>query len=469
MASMSDNWAVANGDQGNARPSRRSARALGLPHSPFPIPHSHRGLTLIELLVTIVILVTLLAAVLPAVSPNNDARKIREASRQLNTLFAQAQAQAARDNRVVGVGFDDPWIDSNNNGTVEKGEFTGMALEAYILAEPPAFTGFSKWSRVDIGPGTGTYGLPNKPNPGDNANGNGGVLFDPLYRGRELVELKFTVLDGGSPTPDPLPAGTLRIGDMVEIDGSRYLIVDDSDPNTAPNIIDQMTPQLASLNVLASTTSLPLTSLTCILINDQGRFPPPGPRSYAIRRQPAKTSAPALQFPRGVGIDTDPSDGDHSLAIYFAPSGAVDRVVFDGNLSPVRRPFFILLGRVENANPPWQIDATTFDVDNTIYDFSGSVSDDDLAQRRRDVNMLNADSRWVVVTPAGRIVGAENYIFDPRELDPPAYIDGFSPDNGNTPKQQRERQRDGVTDPVKDKFYPGARRYAQQFENETGG
>ena len=118
-----------------AQPTLAAHVRFRIPHSAFRIPHSAfrpRGLTLIELLVTIVILVTLLAAVLPAVSPNNEARKIREASRQLTSLFAQAQAQAARDGRAVGVGL---------HATAD--ETTGMALEAYIIAEPPVFTGFS--------------------------------------------------------------------------------------------------------------------------------------------------------------------------------------------------------------------------------------------------------------------------------------------------------------------------------------
>ena len=63
----------------------------------FPVPSPqlptpHRGMTLIELMVVIVILVTLVAGVLPLVSPNNDARKISEASRSLQTYFVQAQA-----------------------------------------------------------------------------------------------------------------------------------------------------------------------------------------------------------------------------------------------------------------------------------------------------------------------------------------------------------------------------------------
>jgi len=67
--------------------------------------HRKRGLTLVELLVVIVILVTLVAGVIPMISPNNDTRKIREASRGLQAYINSAQAEAARTGRPHGIGF----------------------------------------------------------------------------------------------------------------------------------------------------------------------------------------------------------------------------------------------------------------------------------------------------------------------------------------------------------------------------
>src|SRR5215211_4832924 len=106
-----------NKECGNARPDS---------YSPVCVC-PRRALTLIELLVTIVIMVTVLAGVIPMLSPNNDVRKIREAARELNSLIAQAQAQAARDGRPVGVAFREFGTSS---------PYSGMALEAYLIAEP---------------------------------------------------------------------------------------------------------------------------------------------------------------------------------------------------------------------------------------------------------------------------------------------------------------------------------------------
>ena len=92
------------GEWGMISQATRSAHSFPIPHSPFPI-WRRPGLTLIELLITIVIMVTVLAGALPLLSPNNNSRKLREASRQLNSLLSQAQAQAARDGRPVGVAF----------------------------------------------------------------------------------------------------------------------------------------------------------------------------------------------------------------------------------------------------------------------------------------------------------------------------------------------------------------------------
>ena len=68
-----------------------------------------------------------------------------------------------------------------------------------------------------------------------------------------------------------------------------------------------------------------------------------------------------------------------------------------------------LMGLFENGNSEAQ--------DPADYDFTAgtSITDDELAQRRTRINWLNADSRWVSVNRAGRIITTENNIsFDPR-------------------------------------------------------
>ena len=61
------------------------------------------GLTLVELMVVVVILVILVGVVLPLAQPALKGREIREAARQVNTMFASARARAAATGRPVGV------------------------------------------------------------------------------------------------------------------------------------------------------------------------------------------------------------------------------------------------------------------------------------------------------------------------------------------------------------------------------
>jgi type II secretory pathway pseudopilin PulG len=404
-------------------------------------------MTLIELLVTIVILVTLLAAVLPAVSPNNDGRRIREASRQLVSLFAQAQAQAARDGRTVGVGFSDPDGD-------------GMALEAYILAEPRHFSGFDVDSSVLVTTG------PNGPN-----------TLCLLTFGRGVGMQGF-----GSPTlnappdltdqSDWLPPSTFRVGDIVEVGGELFQIVPDDldgeDNDMLPDTeIPEPAPGSADYGYLRPQKVISAFWLTRDFRPDA--LLPQGGNSYRIRRRPSsalspsRTTAETIQLPRGVGIDLDPAEGNVRSEIMFSPNGSMDAWYVDG----IRREpddVFILLGRIENANP---ITQPTNDIDYTRYDFRGTPTDpddDELAERRREVNLFNADSRWVTVSAAGRIISNENGIFDPRTLlkDPNdssqgRFVDSLSGSEIDQLKAQ------------KDRFRYEAQRYARQLEIEGGG
>lgn len=362
---------------------------------PSAPPHrstSPRGLTLIELLVTIVIMVTVLGAVIPVLSPNNDERKIREASRQLSSLVAQAQAQAARDGRAYGVQFSESRIGQ---------DLSGMALEAYLIAEPPAFTGFSEYSRVSAQPS------PDKLQYGPGFNG--GDLFDPQYTGRPLWRLIFS-LGGGE---DPIPPRTIRVGDVVETAGYDFLIVDEDGGAEGANVVDPQTGYLQ-----------PATGLHAIWLNDQGQQISPAPRPFRFRRLPTRTSDPPLQFPRGIGIDLQASGanggpnvpfsldspGPTSINVLFSPSGAIG-VMYRNNRAILGvNQLFLLLGRIENGN-----DGVTQDQND--YDFVANPSPDDadLAQRRGRINWLNGDSRWVTVAQSGRVVATDNNLFDPQD------------------------------------------------------
>ncbi|BBO32188.1 prepilin-type N-terminal cleavage/methylation domain-containing protein [Lacipirellula parvula] len=376
-----------------------------------PTASARRGLTLIELLVTIVIMVTVLAGALPLLSPNNNSRKIREASRQLTTLLSQAQAQAARDGRPVGVAFRETGTSS---------PFSGMALEAYMIAQPPAFTGFSEFSRVSVNKPRSndklTYGEPTT----DNANGNGGTMFDARYRGAGVWELAFTLYGA----EDPIPPRMVRNGDVVNAGGNYFLIVDDGGGTEGAHQVDQATGYV-----------MPTNFLLAIWLNQNGQQLAPGAlKPFSFARLPVNTSEQPLQFPRGIGIDLEASGatgvgasmpmdfdsgGATTVGIMFSPNGSIEAVYRDGVRREGAEQIFLLLGLFENGNNGSQ--------DPNDYDFSAgaSISNDELTQRRTRINWLSADSRWVTINRAGRIITADNNIsFDPR-LSP--YIDDTAP------------------------------------------
>lgn len=452
--------------------------------SRFPPPASSlqplpRGLTLIELLVTIVILVTLLAGVLPAISPNNEARKIREAARQLTSLFAQAQAQAARDGRPVGVGFSDVWTDADNDGLVDPGETTGMALEASIVAEPPAFTGFNSSASVVFEPPNNNmppYPMGENPPPPPLVN----LLFAHGVGGEAVGD------DERADPSDAIPPQTFRAGrmdsddydmdepgDLIEVGNEVFEIVendcddfDDADSQPDTEIINGVT-YLKSQKVLTVRWLTHRNRVNFSQLPDPRAYAliPQGAKSYRIRRRPttnlspSRTGAQPLQFPRGIGIDLDPSEPNVSMAIMFSPNGSVEAVYRDGEKEDTRT-VFLLLGRVENANPlagnsrrPHQGDYA-LQLDNERYDFRGGLDDDELEQRREEVNLLNADSRWVTVTPEGRVLTSENAIFDPRL---PEFLNNLQGTDAEQNFQQRDRQREA------------AQRYAANLESERGG
>ena len=78
-------------------------QALRLPTGHARIFHARAGMTLIELLIVIVILTTLVAAAIPILSPSSNDRRIREASRAVNTYITAAQTKAMELRRPVGV------------------------------------------------------------------------------------------------------------------------------------------------------------------------------------------------------------------------------------------------------------------------------------------------------------------------------------------------------------------------------
>ena len=406
------------------------------------------GLTLIELLVVIVILTTLVGGVIPVLSPNNDTRKIRAAARGLQTYINVVQAKAARTGRPHGIAFR------------ESSPGSGVALEVFGLEVPPSFAGFSTESRSltvkaeqfnvndgrDMGTAPTTYG----PRDSFNPRGNNGKEYSPQYDGRDLYVLHFRF--GTSPgldlkseddiPSDILPPKTFQVGDVIDVEGNRFLVVDDDDYYYGPQSEDY------PFIDVSNNRGWYKNRLICIWLNETGQVAPHGNKPYQILRQPKNSSEAPFQLPAGIVIDMQASVGEGSvsapitgrrfpvdssffvylldrpkptqsspypsdtLGILFSPTGAVDRVIFNGTDVPSTSRLVLMLGRIENAgievdpdssDVPWVIDSS---------DLGGGQGDSALKsaleEKREQINWLNSDTRLLsIVTNNGRVVVSE--------------------------------------------------------------
>ncbi|WP_428304988.1 hypothetical protein [Lacipirellula sp.] len=325
-----------------------------------------------------------------------------------------------------------------------------MALEAYVIASPPPFAGFSEHSRVVVVDTGNQYGPTSTFTNPD---------FSPYLNGYKICQLDFLA----SGMVDAFPPRTLKIGDIVEVGGNSFLICDDQDKTTMPNQVEVVNGVEFLLSDLSASAPVPGTILNAIWLNYHGQMLPQpttplSGQAYVIRRQPVNTSDQPLQLPRGIGVDMDassatdagastPMDFDvpnpylTTVGIMFSPNGSIETVYRDGVRREGVEQVFVLLGLFENGNNGSQ--------DWNDYDFaSTTVTDDELALRRTRLNWLNADSRWVTINRAGRIITAANNIsFNPR-LSP--FIDNLTGTAQEKAITQKARQIGAARDVARD-------------------
>lgn len=384
------------------KPETRNSK-LRNPNSQF-----RDALTLIELMVVIVILMTLVGGVIPVLSPNNEARKIREASRGLQTYIMQAQARAARTGRPAGIGFH------------ETSAGSGVALEVFQIEVPPPFAGFSSSSAARFYRNLDSNGIP---------KGNYTIELGEGY-------LVFNDQVGY------VPPALMKPNDLIEVGGHLFLLKRGR-RGTEWELDENEIPYFLGTNKFTDAWR----------IGEQGRpFPrdpnsptKSSPKSYRVLRQPVNTSESPLTLPAGVAIDMHASgteggstptlfasnhdvDVIKQIGILFSPNGAIDSVYYNngeifgpnafGDL--VQTPLvdtsrvFLLLGRVENVLDRGDMHATKNKSPAWIDD---NASDEELAELQERINWLNLDSRWVVCdTRSGRSVVNDNAFVDPRRI-----------------------------------------------------
>lgn len=419
-------------------PRRREVRIARVPHSGWVSGRGrnpHCGLTLIELLIVMTILVLLVGAAIPVMSPSNDGRRIREATRGLNAYLAGAQARAVKSGRPFGVTLKKL---SQDTGDADD---NGVCLELFYVEQPAPFAGFDRVSRVMIGTGETRVGA------------NADIASPDRFIVR-FVRLDNSVAPNadGLPNgvdPDLPPPGLFRRGDRIEVGGHMYVFSDDTadvDPQGFYLPIAG-TPD-GTLRVEPVVRTRP--ALQFVFDNEGDRLrdaQPAGsqgtpnpfwtePLTYKIHRQPVRTSAPPYQLPEGTAIDlrasgtaidplsavtdapvfynidaglTNKISNPDPVMIMFAPEGSVSTLTTsvdepngndndDNNDNPdlplqfeVTSDIYLLVGKRENIPAP---DPT---VEPDLNFATPGRTDAELQEARAKINWLGGEARWVTI------------------------------------------------------------------------
>ena len=317
-------------------------------------------MTLIELLMVVSIMLLLAAVALPRLRPAMESRQIRESARAIHVFLSQAQTNASRTGRPCGVLFERNEIEPNAAGVLHQVEI------------PPPYAGDDLNTTVTMETNTGGFKAE---------------------------------LDSGN-----FSGGLIRVGDMMQVNlqGPWYEIIGPAtglvngffDPTAAAYVSSDLYLELTLASGVSAGSSPPWTST------------PSEELPFRIYRQPTIDTAfgsiaPSMQLPRNVVVDLSASgagggsqfaavDSDSSTAgiqdsspaiMMFSPSGAIDRICYQGNNERVIAPVFLMVGRWERVVTP---------------------GPEDGLENWQDLNNL-----WIGISPqTGLITAAEPYADD---------------------------------------------------------
>lgn len=251
-----------------------------------------RGMTLVELLAVVAIMVILMSLAIQIMRPGLKDRKLREASRQINTFFALAKSRAAESGRPWGVAI-------MPNPTV-----AGSSYQLFLAETPPPFAGEMLGDKA-------TLSLPNAMTPNI-----GQATFGDTY---ELT----------------------KPGDFIQFDykGPKYLILTAS--GIAPRTV-----------TFQQTSGQPMPYISADVVNAPTRLPFQVFRSPILSdvtplQLPTGTVIDLTQS--GIGLTgNEMAASTMPPIIMFHPSGAVDRLL---NVSfTVPGTIHLLVGRVDKVS-----------------------------------------------------------------------------------------------------------------------
>lgn len=274
--------------------------------------HPRRGMTLVELLVTVSILMLLVVVALPAMTPSGESRRVREAVRQLNVFFSAARAQAMLTGRPAGVQID---------------RLPGLgqaSTVAYQVEVPPAYSGDTLNSTVRL-----------------------------TLAGSNATAVTFNV-SGTIDTTKMLPGDQMQFNNQ----GPLYTVISVTPLRVQMDVRDRRTwPWPSSGNSPAVPFKVyrqPIQSPVA---------PLELPATVAIDLQSSGTDTYWNLF---TPINADVSvTSPTPVTFMFSPSGSLDRVYFRSNYTggdtyrSIREPVYLLVGRRDRVQATQSVTTAT--------------------------------------------------------------------------------------------------------------
>lgn len=294
-----------------------------------------RGVTLLELLVTIGIILAITAAVIPVMSPVMAGRRLREAARGVNTFLSSARNKALTSGHAVGVSFERLEADPQASTVLS------------IVEVPPPWSGDTVASNIVLGTNGRLLGFGMR-DPSDPTkiipSGDIGWQIARVRPG-DVIKLnqRNTAyrIYAGEVSQDADQDGSIEVGEFIDnnIDGTGAFSPDNA-YNNDPSAVDP---------ALGHFIKDPSQSIWSIGYDDPrlALKPPrltPGLYSFQIIRQPVKSSSASYQLPVGTIVDLAVSGDDsfnqprfagmdvgtpidkRPVTLLFAPNGSLQRV-----------------------------------------------------------------------------------------------------------------------------------------------
>ena len=389
-------------------------------------PSPRAGLTLTELLVVIAILVVVTSVLAPLLTSSLEGREVREAARQINAYFQQAQAKARQLGRPVGVVLQrSPNIDQD------------YAYQLSLAEQPPPFRGLTSADRATIRvatSGSGKIATTFYPkNQGDPAGIAGIVMpgmgsplgFLRVVQPNDEIRFNFrgpkyrivSVEQTGNFYPDP----TFLITFLVDPSDTTTYVMGNSVPF-----------EIFRRPRMSASTPLELPAGTAILMNYSGvgldfasnsasgietQVSGINPRQQYIgltefqRLQPDKTLE---GFPGDFPDAVYSSLRQAPLTIMFSPDGSIDRIYRvlppAGMLAPANLTF---LAQVPPKRPQ-----------DKLYLFVGKDALDTMestvqvgTEELGVNNYLDTTNLWIAIDPQTGLVTTSPHVPDPS-IDP---------------------------------------------------